>query len=155
MHALVVTRWQEKGVSYAEQGTFSLASWPFSLKLIWAPLVDALYVRRWGQRRTWVMPLQTAVGLLLLYMASHISELLGEHDVAVTPSVTPLTVIFFIIYFLLASQVRAASPLPYAPHVTLFAAQLEPIPVRASSASGACELGMTARAHYKLLEWDT
>ena len=30
---------QEKGVSYAEQGTFSLASWPFSLKLLWAPLV--------------------------------------------------------------------------------------------------------------------
>lgn len=129
MHALVATQWQEKGVSYAEQGTFSLASWPFSLKLIWAPLVDALYVRRWGQRRTWVMPLQTAVGLLLLYMASRISELLGEHDVAVAPRVTPLTIIFLLIYFLLASQVRAASRLLRqlcAPHVILFTAASPP-----------------------------
>ena len=42
--------------SYAEQALLSLASLPFSLKLLWAPLVDAAYVRRWGRRKTWLVP---------------------------------------------------------------------------------------------------
>eukprot|EP00240_Pyramimonas_obovata_P001766 CAMPEP_0118931294 /NCGR_PEP_ID=MMETSP1169-20130426/7681_1 /TAXON_ID=36882 /ORGANISM="Pyramimonas obovata, Strain CCMP722" /LENGTH=519 /DNA_ID=CAMNT_0006873775 /DNA_START=81 /DNA_END=1637 /DNA_ORIENTATION=- len=95
---------QEKGVSYAEQGTFSLASWPFSLKVLWAPIVDAVYFRRVGQRRTWLLPLQACVGVVLLYIASHVSDLLGEGDALVQPKVWPLTVIFFFTYFLLASQ---------------------------------------------------
>ena len=39
---------QERGASYAEQGIFSLASWPFSLKILWAPLVDSLYLKPIG-----------------------------------------------------------------------------------------------------------
>jgi hypothetical protein len=35
-------------VSYADQGTFSFASWPISLKLLWAPLVDSVYFVRIG-----------------------------------------------------------------------------------------------------------
>ena len=38
---------------YADQATFSFAVWPFSLKLLWAPLVDALYWRRLGRRKSW------------------------------------------------------------------------------------------------------
>ena len=30
---------QERGASYSQQAVFSLVSWPFSLKLLWAPLV--------------------------------------------------------------------------------------------------------------------
>ena len=33
------------------QGKFSFASWPFSLKLLWAPIVDALFMHSWGQRK--------------------------------------------------------------------------------------------------------
>ena len=32
----------EKGASFGDQGVFSLASWPFSLKILWAPMIDAL-----------------------------------------------------------------------------------------------------------------
>ncbi len=37
---------------------FSFVSWPFSLKILWAPLVDSLYFKRVGQRRTWLLPVQ-------------------------------------------------------------------------------------------------
>ena len=46
------------------------------------------------------------VGLVLLYMGSHVSALLGESDTT-APQVVPLTAIFFFVYFLLASQVTA------------------------------------------------
>lgn len=41
---------QSKSVSYKDQAFFSFVFWPFSLKLFWAPLVDALYFSRFGRR---------------------------------------------------------------------------------------------------------
>lgn len=35
-----------KGVPYKEQARFSLAFWPFSLKVIYAPIIDAVYFKR-------------------------------------------------------------------------------------------------------------
>src|SRR5688572_6752852 len=37
---------QSKGVPYTEQARFSLAGWPFSLKVLYAPIIDAVYWRR-------------------------------------------------------------------------------------------------------------
>lgn len=41
---------QSRNVSYKDQAFFSFVFWPFSLKLLWAPLVDALYFSRFGRR---------------------------------------------------------------------------------------------------------
>lgn len=41
---------QSKSVSYKDQAFFSFVFWPFSLKLLWAPMVDALYFSRFGRR---------------------------------------------------------------------------------------------------------
>lgn len=41
---------QSRNVSYTDQAFFSFVFWPFSLKLLWAPLVDSLYVSRFGRR---------------------------------------------------------------------------------------------------------
>lgn len=91
---------QERGATYAEQGVFSLASWPFSLKVLWAPIVDAVYFKRVGQRRTWVMPLQLVVGVTLLFLASALGELISSEG----SDVKTLTWTFFFLYVLLASQ---------------------------------------------------
>lgn len=91
---------QEKGASYAEQGVFSLASWPFSLKILWAPIVDSLYSKSIGQRKTWLIPIQIAVGGTLIYLSSHLGTLISEKG----SDVNVLSAVFFWIYFLLASQ---------------------------------------------------
>lgn len=41
---------QSRNVSYSDQAFFSFVFWPFSLKLLWAPLVDSLYISRFGRR---------------------------------------------------------------------------------------------------------
>lgn len=41
---------QSRSVSYTDQAFFSFVFWPFSLKLLWAPLVDSLYFSSFGRR---------------------------------------------------------------------------------------------------------
>ena len=61
---------QERGASLSDIGYFSLSSWPFSLKVIWAPVVDSIYFHSFGRRRSWVLPLQALVGLTFILTSS-------------------------------------------------------------------------------------
>ena len=45
-------------VSYKQQAEFSFAYWPFSIKLLWAPIVDSCYLPSFGRRKTWLVPVQ-------------------------------------------------------------------------------------------------
>jgi PAT family acetyl-CoA transporter-like MFS transporter 1 len=96
---------QKKNLRDSDQGKFSFASWPFSLKLLWAPLVDSLYHSRFGRRKTWIVPAQLAIGALLLWAAPHIDVWLGEGGgVDVPVEVGTLTMLFFAFFFLAATQ---------------------------------------------------
>jgi hypothetical protein len=102
-------------LSYTQMGVFSVAAYPYSLKLLWSPLVDALYWPRLGRRKSWVVPVQLACAALLIASGGWIEQryLLGE--------VAPLTVLFFFFVLLAATQDIAvdgwALTLLRAPHV--------------------------------------
>ncbi|KAH8042092.1 hypothetical protein HPB51_021176 [Rhipicephalus microplus] len=89
-----------------EQALFSLAAWPFSVKLLWAPIVDSLYSSRFGRRKSWLVPAQYAIGLSFFWLSSHMSFLLGEGEGSskTEPSVLMLTLVFFSLNFLAATQ---------------------------------------------------
>ncbi|KAG5847765.1 hypothetical protein ANANG_G00129680 [Anguilla anguilla] len=94
---------QSKKVSYKDQAYFSLVFWPFSLKLLWAPLVDAMYVQRFGRRKSWLVPTQYLLGLFMLYL-SVTAESLLEGDGRHGPDVFAITALFFTLSFLAATQ---------------------------------------------------
>lgn len=71
-----------RNASYSDQGTFSLSGWPFNFKLLWAPIVDACYFSRIGRRKSWLVPVQFLIGLLLIFSASYIHRVLGENNSA-------------------------------------------------------------------------
>ena len=53
---------QERGVSYKDQSVFSFAHYPFSMKILWAPIVDAIFIKKFGRRKSWLIPTQLLIG---------------------------------------------------------------------------------------------
>uniref|UniRef100_A0A6G1R331 Acetyl-coenzyme A transporter 1 n=1 Tax=Hypotaenidia okinawae TaxID=2861861 RepID=A0A6G1R331_9GRUI len=94
---------QSKSASYTDQAFFSFVFWPFSLKLLWAPLVDAVYLRGFGRRKSWLVPTQYILGLFMIYMSTQVDVLLGDGQ-GRGPDVVALTVTFFLFEFLAATQ---------------------------------------------------
>ncbi|XP_035709815.1 acetyl-coenzyme A transporter 1-like [Folsomia candida] len=63
---------QTRGTNYSDQAIFSLVSWPFNLKLLWAPLVDAIYWKRMGRRKSWLVPVQYRIEYLRIVPKSDV-----------------------------------------------------------------------------------
>jgi len=91
---------KERGVSFSDVGFFSLNTWPFSLKILWAPVVDTWYNSKFGRRKTWMVPCQLAIGALMLWMSTTVDGLLYRDK----PQIVQLTFIFMALYFLCATQ---------------------------------------------------
>ncbi|XP_074859989.1 acetyl-coenzyme A transporter 1 isoform X2 [Carettochelys insculpta] len=94
---------QSKNVSYTDQAFFSFVFWPFSLKLLWAPLVDAVYFKSFGRRKSWLVPTQYILGFFMMYLSTQIDFLFGDVE-GKSPDVVALTVTFFLFEFLAATQ---------------------------------------------------
>jgi PAT family acetyl-CoA transporter-like MFS transporter 1 len=93
---------QAKMIGYRQQAMFSLVSWPFSIKLLWAPVVDAIYSRSFGRRKSWLVPIQYAIGLCMVFLSFGVDGLMGEGKSP--PNVLLLTFVFLILHFLAATQ---------------------------------------------------
>ena len=61
---------QTRKVAYKDQATFSLVFWPFSMKLLWAPIVDTAYFSRFGRRKSWLVPVQYVIGIFMIILST-------------------------------------------------------------------------------------
>ncbi|KAI6234927.1 hypothetical protein M3Y99_00744000 [Aphelenchoides fujianensis] len=97
---------QSKEISFSQQAIFSFAHWPFSLKLLWAPIVDSVYIRRVGRRKSWMVPCQYLIGVFLLVVSYFIPQILGSKDGngPKSPNVYLLMAIFLPLNFFAATQ---------------------------------------------------
>lgn len=84
--------------SYSEIGIFLLCSYPFSIKILWSPLVDSYYLSKIGRRKTWVILTQTLSVFILLYMSANIEQIL------VAKRIYFLSILSFILMFLISTQ---------------------------------------------------
>ncbi|KAK9804906.1 hypothetical protein WJX72_011247 [[Myrmecia] bisecta] len=85
-------------VSYTQIGIFSVASYPYSFKLLWSPIVDSVYSLAFGRRKSWVVPIQLLSALLLLGSAGWAEERLAEANIVA------VTGLFFGLVLLAATQ---------------------------------------------------
>ncbi|KAH9015907.1 acetyl-coenzyme A transporter 1-domain-containing protein, partial [Lactarius hengduanensis] len=87
-------------LSYSKIAIFTLSSYPYSLKLLWSPFVDSWFFPSIGRRRSWIIPMQTILGSIMLWMSFHVQVFL---DNAVDHIYT-LTVIFTLLVVIAATQ---------------------------------------------------
>lgn len=96
--------------AYNSQAIFALCSWPFSLKLLWAPIVDACFSKRFGRRKSWLVPIQLIAGMLMVGGSDFVEKELGLESLPSDGSgvaemhVQGVTAFFFVLYFLMATQ---------------------------------------------------
>jgi len=102
---------QSRHISYREQAVFSFVFWPFSLKLLWAPLVDSVYLPAFGRRKSWLVPTQYLIGIFMFMLScsSSVDEITkpavdGTADTTVNIDIPLLTGMFFVLNFLAATQ---------------------------------------------------
>lgn len=100
-------------MAYNSQAIFALCSWPFSLKLLWAPIVDACFSKRFGRRKSWLVPIQLLAGMLMVGGSDYVERELGLENTAAAGGVGSVasemhvkgvTAFFFVLYFLMATQ---------------------------------------------------
>ncbi|MEZ4360488.1 MAG: MFS transporter [Kofleriaceae bacterium] len=60
---------RQQGASLSKIGFTALLTLPWALKFLWAPLVDRWSVPGVGRRRSWILPMQVASTLTLLWLA--------------------------------------------------------------------------------------
>ncbi|CAM0140309.1 hypothetical protein VKS41_002355 [Umbelopsis sp. WA50703] len=87
-------------MSYSEIAIFSLSSWPYSLKLLWSPIVDAIYWPELGRRKSWIIPIQILTGLLFLALGWHIDAIMAEDNI----NIYFITTLFLVTIFFCATQ---------------------------------------------------
>jgi len=98
----------DRNVSYKEQAAYSFSGYPFAMKLLWAPLVDSVYVSRFGRRKSWLVPVQYLIGVMMIVVSQYVESMLGDNpenlENSTPPDVTSLTFTFFFLNFLAATQ---------------------------------------------------
>jgi MFS family permease len=87
-------------LSYSQLGVFALSSYPYSLKLLWSPVVDSLFVPSIGRRKSWIIPMQVILGSLMLYISINVQKLLDEPE----QNIYELTAIFMLLVLVSATQ---------------------------------------------------
>ncbi|CEF65746.1 Major facilitator superfamily domain, general substrate transporter and Acetyl-coenzyme A transporter 1 family-containing protein [Strongyloides ratti] len=95
----------ERNISLTDLSFFSFCSYPFSAKLLWAPIVDSIWIKSIGRRKTWLIPTQLLISLYLVILSIFIDDIIPEeytHGISVNIKV--LTAIFLPLNFLAATQ---------------------------------------------------
>ncbi|KZT22107.1 MFS general substrate transporter [Neolentinus lepideus HHB14362 ss-1] len=87
-------------LSYSQLGVFSLASYPYSLKLLWSPIVDSIFLPSVGRRKSWIIPMQIVIGSIMLYISFFSHELLENPG----ENVHKLTALFLSLVMMSATQ---------------------------------------------------
>jgi PAT family acetyl-CoA transporter-like MFS transporter 1 len=91
-------------MSYSEIGIFSLASYPYSLKLFWSPIVDAVWSPKVGRRKSWILPIQLLSGIGMLWLGSVVEGMMETTGKPGGPTVWGFTGWWFFLVLMCATQ---------------------------------------------------
>jgi MFS transporter, PAT family, solute carrier family 33 (acetyl-CoA transportor), member 1 len=91
-------------LSYGQIGVFSLAPYPYSLKLLWSPIVDAVWTPKVGRRKSWILPIQTLSGFGMIWLGGRIQKMMIDAGANNGAGVWTFTWWWFFLVFMCATQ---------------------------------------------------
>jgi MFS transporter, PAT family, solute carrier family 33 (acetyl-CoA transportor), member 1 len=91
-------------MSYGEIGIFSLAGYPYSLKLLWSPIVDAVWSPKVGRRKSWILPIQMLSGFGMIWLGSVVEQMMETTGKPGGATVWSLTGWWFFLVLMCATQ---------------------------------------------------
>lgn len=91
-------------LSYAQIGVFTLVQYPYSLKLLWSPIVDAVWSPVLGRRKSWILPIQLCSGFGMIYLGGRIKEMMVTAGADDGSGIWNFTWWWFFLVFLCATQ---------------------------------------------------
>lgn len=94
----------KRHLSYSQVGVFSLATYPYSLKLLWSPIVDAVWSPIPGRRKSWILPVQMCSGIAMIYLGSRIKQMMVVAGAKDGSGIWAFTWWWFFLVFLVATQ---------------------------------------------------
>ncbi|KAH9244049.1 hypothetical protein BASA81_018589 [Batrachochytrium salamandrivorans] len=86
-------------LGYSDLALFSLSSYPYSMKLLWSPIVDSTFIRSIGRRKSWIV---FKIRMPILF--DQLGDTLGMHDMKDKLPVGMLALVFTTMVFLCATQ---------------------------------------------------
>lgn len=95
---------KDYNLSYGALGVFSLASYPYSLKLLWSPIVDAVWSTKLGRRKSWIMPIQMLSGLGMIWLGSNVKQMMTSAGADDGAGIWGFTWWWFFLVFMCATQ---------------------------------------------------
>lgn len=82
----------KKYLTYSQIGEILLCTMPFSFKVLWAPFVEFYHFKSIGKRKSWIIPTQLIMCVILFYLQTNLESLLIAQEV----SFVALTLTLFI-----------------------------------------------------------
>ena len=88
----------DKGAEFKALGLLTFFSYPFALKILFAPFEDAHFFASFGKRKSYIIPCQYLLSLMFFISGFYIEELINNKEILT------LTVIGFFMVFLASLQ---------------------------------------------------
>ncbi|KAG0006453.1 hypothetical protein BGZ65_007859 [Modicella reniformis] len=87
-------------MSYTQIGIFTFAQYPYSMKFLWSPIIDTVYSKELGRRKSWIVPIQLLTGSMFLWLGMNIDNWMAQDQI----DVGKITAVFFVLIFFSATQ---------------------------------------------------
>ena len=71
----------KKYLTYSQIGEIMLCTMPFSFKVLWSPFVEFYHFKSIGKRKSWIIPTQLIMCVILFYLQQNLENLLIAQDV--------------------------------------------------------------------------
>jgi len=87
-------------MTYSDMAIFAITNYPYSMKLLWSPIVDSFFNKSFGRRKSWIVPIQLCSAFLMFFFGNSVDEKMKLKEIPIGF----ITIFFTIMVILSATQ---------------------------------------------------